>query len=41
MTSEQKTIRSVITPSDQFLRSVFSFAKAYYINISIGSDYYG
>ena len=33
MTSEQKTMRSVITPNDQFLRNVFSNPKAYYIDI--------
>lgn len=33
MTNEEKTIRSVITPNDQFLRQVFSIPNAYYIDI--------
>ncbi len=33
MPSETKTIRTVITPNDQFLRQVFSVSKAYYIDI--------
>ncbi len=33
MMDNQTTIRSVITPNDQFLRDVFSTAKAYYIDI--------
>ena len=30
---DEKTIRSVITPNDQFLRAVFSSSKAYYVDI--------
>ena len=30
MAIDEKTIRSVITPNDQFLRAVFSTSKAYY-----------
>ncbi|MDD5509683.1 MAG: DUF262 domain-containing protein [Dehalococcoidales bacterium] len=30
---EEATVRSVITPNDQFLRSVFNTAKAYFIDI--------
>lgn len=33
MSSSESTIRSVITPNDQFLRNVFSSTKAYYIDI--------
>jgi uncharacterized protein with ParB-like and HNH nuclease domain len=33
MPMEGKTIRTVITPNDQFLRQVFSVSKAYYIDI--------
>ena len=33
MASDEKTIRSVITPNDQFLRTVFSTSKAYFIDI--------
>jgi len=33
MPTEEKTIRTVITPNDQFLRQVFSVSKAYYIDI--------
>lgn len=33
MAIDEKTIRSVITPNDQFLRAVFSTSKAYYIDI--------
>ena len=33
MPTEEKTIRTVITPNDQFLRQVFSISKAYYIDI--------
>ena len=33
MPEEEKTIRTVITPNDQFLRQVFSVSKAYYIDI--------
>ena len=33
MAMDEKTIRSVITPNDQFLRAVFSTSKAYYIDI--------
>ena len=33
MPLEEKTIRTVITPNDQFLRQVFSASKAYYIDI--------
>ena len=33
MLAEEKTIRTVITPNDQFLRQVFSVSKAYYIDI--------
>jgi uncharacterized protein with ParB-like and HNH nuclease domain len=33
MSTEEKTIRTVITPNDQFLRQVFSVSKAYYIDI--------
>ena len=33
MAIEEKMIRSVITPNDQFLRAVFSTPKAYYIDI--------
>jgi uncharacterized protein with ParB-like and HNH nuclease domain len=33
MFTEEKTIRTVITPNDQFLRQVFSVSKAYYIDI--------
>lgn len=33
MSAEEVTIRSVITPNDQFLRTVFSNSKAYYIDI--------
>ena len=33
MVNNEKTIRSVITPNDQFLRTVFSTSKAYFIDI--------
>ncbi len=33
MSNIETTIRSVITPNDQFLRTVFSSTKAYYIDI--------
>jgi len=33
MSPQQQTIRSVITPNDQLLRTVFSNSKAYYIDI--------
>ncbi len=33
MAAQEVTIRSVITPNDQFLRKVFSNSKAYYIDI--------
>jgi len=33
MANNEKTIRSVITPNDQFLRTVFSNSKAYFIDI--------
>lgn len=33
MIDEEKTIRTVITPNDQFLRQVFSVSKSYYIDI--------
>ena len=33
MNKNESTVRSVITPNDQFLRAVFSSTKAYYIDI--------
>jgi uncharacterized protein with ParB-like and HNH nuclease domain len=33
MSAGDTTIRSIITPNDQFLRDVFSIAKAYYVDI--------
>lgn len=33
MPAQEVTIRSVITPNDQFLRTVFSNSKAYYVDI--------
>ena len=33
MVNNEKTIRNVITPNDQFLRTVFSTSKAYFIDI--------